>query len=238
MPGSISRKDKRAAAPINSIAVHPSKKQFLILGGRLSIDFANTESNRRGGNLEDWNDLVGFLLAAGLIDKDRSIGLEQLEKDSPEGTRETMRAALEMRVSLRSVFEAMAARKRIDPVWVDPINRILRLTDGHDELMEVSGPGRNPSRWALQFVAREHALEWLLAAIARSAAEIISEGPEAPLRVCASPECGLFFYDSSRTGRRRWCSMAVCGNRHKVAEHARRAATASPDRKRRKRITE
>jgi len=32
--------------------------------------------------------------------------------------------------------------------------------------------------------------------------------------------------------------MAVCGNRHKVAEHARRAATASPDRKRRKRITE
>src|SRR5258708_2589783 len=101
MPGSISRKDKRAAAPINSIAVHPSKKQFLILGGRLSIDFANTGSNRRGENLGDWSDLVGFLLAAGLIDKDRSIGLEQLEKDSPEGTRETMRAALEMRDSLR-----------------------------------------------------------------------------------------------------------------------------------------
>lgn len=238
MSDRVTKKDKRTASSANSAEARSSKKQFIILGGRLSIDFANTGSNRRGEALENWNDLVGFLLAAGLIDKDRSIGLEQLEKDSPEGTRETMRAALEMRDSLRSAFEAIAVRKRVDPVWVGPINQILRLTDGHDELLEVSGAGRGPSRWALQFVAREHALEWLLAAIARSAAEIISEGPEAAVRVCANPQCGLFFYDSSRTGKRRWCSMAVCGNRHKVAEHSRRAATASPDRGRRKRITE
>jgi predicted RNA-binding Zn ribbon-like protein len=61
-----------------------------------------------------------------------------------------------------------------------------------------------------------------LAAIARSAAELIVEGPNAPVRLCANPACRLFFYDDSRTHRRRWCSMAVCGNRHKVASFLRR----------------
>jgi predicted RNA-binding Zn ribbon-like protein len=233
MPDRDSEKDHRAAHSPRPAAFRPSQKHFLILGGRLGVDFANTVSNRRGENLEDWNGLVGFLLAARLIDKDRSIGLEQLEKDSPEGTQEVMRTALELRDSLRSAFEAIATRKRMDPLWVDPINRILRLTDGHDELLEVSGAARNSARWQLQFVAREQRLEWLLAAVARSGAEIISEGPEAPVRICANPQCGLFFYDTSRTGKRRWCSMAVCGNRHKVAQHARRAATAPSGKKRR-----
>jgi predicted RNA-binding Zn ribbon-like protein len=233
MPDHNSEKDRRTPRSFSPAAFRPSQKHFLILGGRLSVDFANTVSNRRGGGLEHWNDLVGFLLAARLIDKDRSIGLEQLEKDSPEGTQQVVRAALELRDSLRSAFEAIATRKRMDPLWVDPINRILRLTDGHDELLEVSGTARSSVRWELQFLAREQRLEWLLAAIARSAAEIISEGPEAPVRMCANPQCGLFFYDISRTGKRRWCSMAVCGNRYKVAKHARRATATSSGKNRR-----
>jgi predicted RNA-binding Zn ribbon-like protein len=78
------------------------------------------------------------------------------------------------------------------------------------------------SGWKLEFVARESCLDWLLAAIARSAAEMIVEGAQARVRICANPVCGLFFSDHSRTHRRRWCSMAVCGNRNKVASFARR----------------
>ena len=74
----------------------------------------------------------------------------------------------------------------------------------------------------MEFIAREGGLDWLLAAVARSAAEIVAEGARARLRVCANGDCGLFFYDESRTHRRRWCSMAVCGNRSKVAAFARK----------------
>ncbi|HZV60413.1 MAG TPA: CGNR zinc finger domain-containing protein, partial [Candidatus Eremiobacteraceae bacterium] len=81
---------------------------------------------------------------------------------------------------------------------------------------------RHGGVWRMEFVAREGGLDWLLAAIARSAAEIVVEGEGAPLRRCANLDCGLFFYDASRTRRRRWCSMALCGNRHKVAAFARR----------------
>lgn len=41
-------------------------------------------------------------------------------------------------------------------------------------------------------------------------------GPDA-VRRCAGPTCVLFFYDPS--GRRRWCSMAACGNRAKARRH-------------------
>jgi predicted RNA-binding Zn ribbon-like protein len=101
-----------------------------------------------------------------------------------------------------------------------PSTQSLRVTEGHDELVHDNG------RWRIEFVAREAGLDWLLAAIARSAAEIVAEGSEAPLRVCANPHCGLMFYDTSRTHLRRWCSMAACGNRSKVATFARKHAAA------------
>src|SRR4029077_3070203 len=100
--------------------------------------------------------------------------------------------------------------------WIEPVNEILRITEGHDELV-----GRD-SVWKIEFVAREGGLDWLLAAVARSGAELIAEGAGARLRMCANLRCGLFFYDNSRTRRRRWCSMAVCGNRNKVAAFARK----------------
>lgn len=39
------------------------------------------------------------------------------------------------------------------------------------------------------------------------------------LRRCANPECVLHFFDISKRGDRRWCSMAGCGNRAKAARH-------------------
>jgi len=235
---SVSDKRRSANATRASLtAPEDPEKQFVILGNRLSIDFANTTSTsaRLGGNLQTWDDLVDFLFATRLVDRNRSMSLKQLGRDSSGETQELVRVALQLRDSLRSTFEAMAMRARINPSWVHPINQILQLTDGHDELQELIPADRAAGRWALQFVAREQRLEWLLAAIARSAAEIISEGPDAPVRICANPQCGLFFYDTSRTGKRRWCSMAVCGNRHKVAGHAKRLATAAADGKRRDR---
>ncbi|HEX3035881.1 MAG TPA: CGNR zinc finger domain-containing protein, partial [Thermodesulfobacteriota bacterium] len=62
----------------------------------------------------------------------------------------------------------------------------------------------------------------VLVSVARSAAELIEEGAAAPTRKCGNPNCVLYFYDVSPTRHRRWCSMAVCGNRMKVAAYAHR----------------
>jgi len=50
----------------------------------------------------------------------------------------------------------------------------------------------------------------------------------ARVRRCADPDCVLLFHDVSKSGRRRWCDMATCGNRSKAAAHYRRTRAGTP----------
>ena len=50
------------------------------------------------------------------------------------------------------------------------------------------------------------------------------------VRRCANPACVLLFLDISKSGRRRWCDMATCGNRAKAAAHYHRHHTTRPRR--------
>jgi predicted RNA-binding Zn ribbon-like protein len=59
--------------------------------------------------------------------------------------------------------------------------------------------------------------EQLLMPVALSGAELLASGNFDLVRACESAECVLQFYDRTKSHRRRWCSMATCGNRHKVA---------------------
>ena len=56
----------------------------------------------------------------------------------------------------------------------------------------------------------------VVAEIARDAARTLGRPTRDRLHVCEGGRCGLTFLDASRPGRRRWCSMQRCGNRHKV----------------------
>ena len=63
-------------------------------------------------------------------------------------------------------------------------------------------------------VWREPSAAQALSDIARDAIALLADPAQhARLRRCASPDCDLIFYDSSRPGRRRWCSTERCGDR-------------------------
>jgi predicted RNA-binding Zn ribbon-like protein len=71
-------------------------------------------------------------------------------------------------------------------------------------------------------------LDGALAAVAEPRVALIAAGDTASLRICANDGCRWVFHDTSPTGRRRWCSMASCGNRAKAARHrARKRAAAN-----------
>jgi predicted RNA-binding Zn ribbon-like protein len=55
----------------------------------------------------------------------------------------------------------------------------------------------------------------VLSGLARDLAGLAAAPPE-NLRLCDSHVCGVLFLDTSRGHRRRWCSMARCGNVAKV----------------------
>jgi predicted RNA-binding Zn ribbon-like protein len=188
-----------------------------LFGGRLSVDFVN--ANPPNPELS-WERLIDFLHATNIVSAERGAQLLHMPQADPQAADALLPKAQRLGSALRKAFTAMLRKQRMAGEWIEPVNEILRITEGHDELVGQDGI------WKIEFVAREGGLDWLLAAVARSGAEIIAEGVRARLRLCANPHCGLFFYDDSRTRRRRWCSMAVCGNRSKVAAFARKHASA------------
>lgn len=185
-----------------------SRTPVRLIAGRLALDFVNTAASPTALT---WKEFIEFLACAKVVTEERAKRLVSLLASEPQAISAVLVKIVHLREALLVTFSAIVRGKAPPPAWIAPINKILRITEGHDELVGEAGG------WRLEYIAREEGLEWLLAAVARSAAELLVEGPEAPIRRCANPKCRLFFYDDSRTHRRRWCSMAVCGNRHKVA---------------------
>jgi predicted RNA-binding Zn ribbon-like protein len=71
-------------------------------------------------------------------------------------------------------------------------------------------------------------LEDALAALAGPLVECVAAGETERLRICANDGCRWVFEDTSPTGRRRWCSMASCGNRAKASRHRARQRGQPP----------
>ncbi|RBP94977.1 CGNR zinc finger protein [Cytobacillus firmus] len=61
---------------------------------------------------------------------------------------------------------------------------------------------------------RDHVLYMIIHSIIQTLDTI----PTHRIRNCEHPECRLYFVDTSKSGKRRWCSMELCGNRQKSAE--------------------
>jgi predicted RNA-binding Zn ribbon-like protein len=187
-------------------------RRFLLVGGRLAIDFANTVySPASGGDaLATWDDVAAFLVAAGATARPGREG---------DAGRSVARA-LALRGVIRDLLAAMAARRPLALASVEAVNDVLRAGAGHDRLV-ADGRG-----WRLEFAPGRNDRAAALVPLARSAAALITEGRAAAVKKCGNPRCVLYFRDDSRGRRRRWCSMAVCGNRMKVAAHARRQRRA------------
>jgi predicted RNA-binding Zn ribbon-like protein len=59
----------------------------------------------------------------------------------------------------------------------------------------------------------------MLAPVLWSAADLLVGGGHSRVRRCANSKCLWLFRDESKTGTRRWCDMAACGNRAKARRH-------------------
>ena len=204
----------------SSLAKKQNKQQgwFFLVGNRLCLDFANTvrAASHEGDAFSSWHDLVAFLAATGATDQEESSGLRALCQAEPQRCAKVFASALKLRRALRKILLAIVNGHKIPAEWIEPINAILRTARGYEKL-EITGDG-----WRMAVVTRNQGPGQWLVPIARSAAELLEEGPAAPVRKCGGTDCVLYFYDTSRTGRRRWCSMTACGNRHKVAVYAHR----------------
>ncbi len=182
---------------------------FLFLGGRLAVDLLNTVIAR--DLLGRREDVAAWGAAAGVVSR----------RELRRGGREPadLRA---FREALRRGLVAWAAAGT-------PPARLIALLNHHltrdPAVTEVSRKGRDV---VTRVRSAGGPIERLYGAVARSAAELITQGDPRRLRKCANPTCRLMFYDTSKSGRRRWCSMQLCGGRAKVrAFYQRRRAVTN-----------
>ncbi|WP_330304603.1 MULTISPECIES: CGNR zinc finger domain-containing protein [unclassified Streptomyces] len=96
---------------------------------------------------------------------------------------------------------ADAVAARVDAVLAHGRVRLTLTAHGPGETPEFSDPSWGPA--------------WLAV---RSYLELLDTAPDR-IRRCAHDACILHFFDTSRNGTRRWCSMAACGNRAKASRH-------------------
>jgi len=173
--------------------------QWWFDSGALSLDFAY--SGAMGDNPE-WEDLNS--------PDDLS---SWLEGRFPDLLTAATDRDLTDAVALRSAIarSAMAA-SREEPPAADDVDVINLFAATPDIPPALAGGSRQAGR------AKARPGQ-ALSAMAREAVELFTPEQRARIRLCAADDCGLVFYDESRSNNRRWCSMKRCGNRAKVRTH-------------------
>jgi len=172
--------------------------------GAVSLDFAYTGSM---GSNPAWERLhAASDLGDWLTERFERVGNAADDRDLVD--------ARALRDSIASVAHSIADGRTPEPDDVDTINLFAATPNIPPAL---AGGSRQPGRTSVR-------PGQALATIARDAVELFADGAHGRLRHCADPNCGLVFFDESRSNNRRWCSMQRCGNRSKVRAHRERAS--------------
>ena len=205
---------------------------FVFDGGTLALDLLNTwrfNADQPLDLLQSPEDLVIWLAAAGLPDGAYCAELSS----SPPNRRILLDEALWLRRDILLIVQSLVARELPPPYTVDALNRILTESGTSFRLDSLTIPpeGDQEERMEGQLVLNVHehisSVLGVLQPIALSTARIVTEANPTRIRQCASSNCMYWFLDTSKSGRRRWCSMSRCGNRAKVAKHYRQRSTPS-----------
>ena len=117
---------------------------LVLLGGRLAIDFANAPSYPSAPSHDfSWEEFVGFLEAARIVSAERSDQLLTLPETDPRAAHALLTRAVRLRDALREIFTSLVRNEPIASDWAKPINDVLRITEGHDELLQT-----DEGRWS------------------------------------------------------------------------------------------
>jgi predicted RNA-binding Zn ribbon-like protein len=103
---------------------------------------------------------------------------------------------------------------------LDPLNSLLARGEAFSQIH--ASRDESGDRLELHATRRWRSAESLLLPIAENLAQFICEENFSDVKACEGTSCTLMFADHTRRRARRWCSMAICGNRAKQAAHRER----------------
>jgi len=199
----------------SEIAPRPERQQFSFVGERLWLDFVNSDTGpRRTDALRDFDTLVRWMEAVGVLDTERTAGIRRRAQEQPAGAAAALVDARRVRGALRSLAERGPTSDRVRADGLVEINRVLGRSAGTRRVER-----RIDGSFIRSFVPVGDAFAGLVIPIVESAADALISGEIQRVRRCADSRCQHVFFDNTKNGRRRWCDMSTCGNRAKAARH-------------------
>ena len=223
------------------------------VGGALCLDFVNSMGGRDhrgpGGDGHDYRDvvraerlttyqvLVDWATWLRVLRRDDAQRLLGIAEAQPRAATAAWVRAIRLREAIYRLCRAAIEGWPCPAADLDVLNEELRLARPHQRLepgakppaaaRRRSAPDRvQPYRWTWD--TDDDRLDAMLGPIATSAADLLASDDLRRVGQCPASGCGWLFLDTSRSGRRQWCDMAVCGNAEKVRrfrERQRRART-------------
>jgi predicted RNA-binding Zn ribbon-like protein len=173
--------------------------------------------------IADGNGLLDWLGQANLVPREALDALKHSAKPD-----ELDRAAAQAR-ELREWFRGFVRKhmgRRLTPRALhelEPLNRLLEADEAFTQVVHVNDKGHD--HLALRASRRWRTPQYLLLPIGEALAKFTCEENFADVKACEGSICTLMFVDHTRRKARRWCSMAICGNRAKQAAHRDRLRT-------------
>ncbi|MDA1772343.1 CGNR zinc finger domain-containing protein [Bacillus cereus] len=181
-------------------------KQFPLISGNPSLDLVNTELVRRGQRYDlliTNEDVLEWLYVI-------KVNLPFWNEKTLIGIQKRMdqvtSSILEVREVLRKQFEAIADQQEISNDFITYLEKQIEKAPFTYKIIEQQ----------LVSIPVGEIEDVLASLIAFDALTLIAENKLISLKRCSNPDCVLLFIDKS--GKRKWCSMKICGNRKKVAK--------------------
>lgn len=181
-------------------------KSRYVLGGAEWINLVNTINKRQVDMLDDRLKTVQWLEANNLL---RESDAQALQNE------ELFHSLLGRLHSLRHLCKGILTDlEQQGKPSSHAANQLQKLVEQVNVRLTLV-----PSEGNLHLVCEGTTMEdHVLYKIAQSITHSLERVPVDRIRKCEHEQCILYFIDTSKSGKRRWCSMETCGNRQKAAE--------------------
>jgi predicted RNA-binding Zn ribbon-like protein len=195
----------------------------IFVGDAPGLDFLNsiaTPVDTPIDWIDDGDGLLSWLKQAQLVPVD---ALKTIRAQALPG--ELDKVADQAR-SLREWFRGFVRQHKGHPLTakdvaqLEPLNRLLERGESFGRIIPRLKSEKTPLQ--LQTARRWRTPDALLLPIGEALAQLVCTEDFSDVKACEGPACTLLFADHTRGRTRRWCSMAICGNRAKQSAHRHR----------------